>query len=156
MTKLTQFYLFVVYKFAHEQYFPIYNLQVMGTTIKMEPSSSTFFQDYSGSFSVDTIHSAIEDEDMTDFAPSTTATLEPQDRRRVFKIGVDFGTTFSAVAFVNPYEDSEQDFELLHRDEVKCIVNYPHDPSHYGGVRPEVPSEIWYTLIIFYVQRPFF
>lgn len=90
-----------------------------------------------------------QDEHMADVGSSISATLEPRDRKRVFKISVDFGTTFSAVAFVNPFEDEEDDFELLHRDEVKCILNYPYDPSHYGGVRSEVPSETWYVILVF-------
>jgi hypothetical protein len=83
---------------------------------------------------------------MTGAHASPAATMETQELKRVFKIAVDFGTTFSAVAFINPLESEVEASELMFSDQVKKIVNYPHDPSHYGAVRNEVPSETWYVL----------
>jgi hypothetical protein len=62
-------------------------------------------------------------------------------------VAVDFGTTFSSVAFTRLDENPSR--ENLHLRNVSCITRYPGDlPSAIFAwqYREEVPTELWYNL----------
>ncbi|ORY16547.1 Hsp70 family protein-like protein [Clohesyomyces aquaticus] len=59
-------------------------------------------------------------------------------------IAVDFGTTFSSVAYVRLEKDQNPEDVTL--DDVRCINNYPDYRPQPGvlDLRQDVPTEIWY------------
>jgi hypothetical protein len=92
--------------------------------------------------------------------PSTSPRLSPTDVNdgqspKRFIVAVDFGTTFSAVAFtaLRPGEPRE----LVEVDEIVCISNYPNSPSGVRGLKSEVPTESCYPRSAIYRDdRSFF
>lgn len=72
-------------------------------------------------------------------------------------IGVDFGTTFSSVAYTTVNKDSAKDPPRL--VDIKCISNYPdnrHVSNNIGqeSSREDVPTELWYNLAALKDGRP--
>jgi hypothetical protein len=68
------------------------------------------------------------------------------DDRRII-LAVDFGTTFSSVAYVR-LDGMTQD-TVLDLKNVNCITGYPGDrsvPREWGQLREDVPTELWYSL----------
>ncbi|KAK5562045.1 hypothetical protein LTR43_012360, partial [Exophiala xenobiotica] len=63
-----------------------------------------------------------------------------------FIVGVDFGTTFSAIAFLRV--ESETDKVLLTASDIRCIDHYPDKPPLMSAAAfkyvTTVPSESWY------------
>jgi hypothetical protein len=56
-------------------------------------------------------------------------------------IAIDFGTTFSSVAF--RVTDNKDRQGILYGDNIDCVGKFPKDPAGSEG-RKEVPSESWY------------
>ena len=56
-------------------------------------------------------------------------------------IAIDFGTTFSSVAF--RVTDNRDRQGILYGDNIDCVGKFPEDPAASEG-RKEVPSESWY------------
>ncbi|KAH7305654.1 hypothetical protein BKA65DRAFT_443255 [Rhexocercosporidium sp. MPI-PUGE-AT-0058] len=76
-----------------------------------------------------------------------TAGLTNEPKRRVpksrFKVGIDYGTTFSGVSYaVNKL--NEDDDSVLRSSDVKTIKNWPHEPT---GLAEQVPTESWYPAV---------
>jgi hypothetical protein len=72
---------------------------------------------------------------------------EPPPKRLI--IAVDFGTTFSSVAYA--LFDEATPRETLGLTDVKCVARYPDDRPPPGETfiwrpREDVPSELWYIL----------
>ena len=66
-----------------------------------------------------------------------------------FIVAVDFGTTFSSVAYARITKEMEDSGMALQSDDVKCISGYPHDPPLPDPrlvfhPREDVPTELWY------------
>nr|KAK5430735.1 hypothetical protein LTR18_011469 [Exophiala xenobiotica] len=63
-----------------------------------------------------------------------------------FIVGVDFGTIFSAIAFLRV--ESETDKVLLTASDIRCIDHYPDKPPLMSAAAfkyvTTVPSESWY------------
>ncbi|KAI9056206.1 hypothetical protein LZ554_001134 [Drepanopeziza brunnea f. sp. 'monogermtubi'] len=65
----------------------------------------------------------------------------PKKRPRKFVIGLDYGTTFTSVAYVaHAIDDKTPRFSSR---EVKNIINWPEDGN--GGARAQVPTEMFYS-----------
>lgn len=77
-------------------------------------------------------------------SPTTDVSNETGDARltKHYVIAVDFGTTFSAVAFAILRPGDER--ELVDVDEITCISNYPTSVSGLRGLKLEVPTEMCY------------
>jgi hypothetical protein len=58
-------------------------------------------------------------------------------------LAIDFGTTFSSVAFRRT-DDVDRRLELGPGD-IQCINRFPYDPSKYSVSREEVPTESCYS-----------
>lgn len=58
-------------------------------------------------------------------------------------LAIDFGTTFSSVAF-RKTDDVDRRLELGPRD-IQCINRFPYDPTKYSVSREEVPTESCYS-----------
>jgi len=70
-------------------------------------------------------------------------TMDDEHRRII--LAVDFGTTFSSVAYVR-LDGMIQD-TALDLENVNCITRYPGDRSALrDGPREDVPTELWYSL----------
>lgn len=72
-------------------------------------------------------------------------------------IAVDFGTTFSSVAYTTVNKDSARD--PLRLVDIKCISSYPdnrHVTNNHGleSSREDVPTELWYNLGVLKGGRP--
>jgi hypothetical protein len=65
-----------------------------------------------------------------------------------FIVGVDFGTTFSTIAFLRM--ESETDKDLLTASDIRCIDHYPDKPPLMQAAAfkdvTTVPSESWYIM----------
>ena len=59
-----------------------------------------------------------------------------------YVVSIDFGTTFSTVAFVKL--PSGQGGNSVSLDQIETIVNFPDEIMTDGTTRPEVPTESWY------------
>ncbi|KAL2068408.1 hypothetical protein VTL71DRAFT_16506 [Oculimacula yallundae] len=65
----------------------------------------------------------------------------PANLPRKFVVGLDYGTTFTSVAYVaHAIDDKTPRFTSK---EVKNIINWPEDGN--GGARAQVPTEMWYS-----------
>jgi hypothetical protein len=84
------------------------------------------------------------DQDLTLVQASNTSDAS-SDR---LVIAVDFGTTFSSVAYAR-IKANEPTTSLGLKD-IKCISNYPDDPLNTLGAsrerREDVPTELWYKV----------
>lgn len=71
-------------------------------------------------------------------ALSTSRLPSGRDQAKRFVIGVDYGTTFTSVAYiVRP-----PTYDGLHPGDVKTIKNWPYDNANSAA--EQVPSESWY------------
>ncbi|KAH7083967.1 hypothetical protein FB567DRAFT_581428 [Paraphoma chrysanthemicola] len=98
--------------------------------------------------------SSIDDVEMVDSheeegaisSESSTASSDPIDDTRNDRliISIDFGTTFSSVAYA-VVQNGQVASEVSIRD-VRCIGNYPgyEPPSGMTDIREDVPTELWY------------
>lgn len=70
---------------------------------------------------------------------------KPYDR---LILAVDFGTTFSSIAYARV--KAHEDPATLSLRDIKCISGYPDDPldtlSSGAGPRLDVPTELWYDV----------
>jgi hypothetical protein len=85
------------------------------------------------------VESETVDVDMAETDDVTTST--PSSKRK-FVIGVDYGTTFSAVSYVIVEPDSHR--RIPARSRIYNIRDFPGDPRHFHSTKTQVPSEIWY------------
>lgn len=81
-----------------------------------------------------------------EMAEAEPAPEEPSTR---LIVAVDFGTTFSSVAYARVSEKTPRDTVGI--TEVTCIARYPDDRPHPGVTfgwepREDVPTELWYRL----------
>jgi hypothetical protein len=64
------------------------------------------------------------------------------DGQSRFIVGVDFGTTFSSVAYARLSEATQG--TALRPEDVECITRYPDERSASWQPREDVPTELWY------------
>ncbi|KAK5062683.1 hypothetical protein LTR84_004756 [Exophiala bonariae] len=80
--------------------------------------------------------------------PSIAVITPPVDTPSKFIIAVDFGTTFSKVAFV--CVDPEMRTRLIGPDSIHCIDHYPDIPIGISAnaftTNTSIPTELWYPL----------
>lgn len=112
------------------------------------------------------VNHAIDDDDILDFQPNPSAPTQAaegtsisyvsntstrhKDRQyqrlgeKKFVIAVDFGTTFSSVAFA--CFDTDTDVRLINSQSIKCIDNYPDMPPSGPAIvlanNPATPTEL--------------
>ncbi|KAH7067280.1 hypothetical protein BKA63DRAFT_521873 [Paraphoma chrysanthemicola] len=86
---------------------------------------------------------------------SSTACSDPTDDTRDDRlvIAIDFGTTFSSVAYAVVRKGEVASEVSIH--DVRCIGNYPgyEPPSGMTDVREDVPTELWYDDTAFDLNR---
>jgi hypothetical protein len=90
-----------------------------------------------------------QDVEMDDMAHRGPGEVPEQSERLI--VAVDFGTTFSSVAYATVTSNRRK--ELITLKDVKCITNYPDDLQAtasdpiYGPskAREDVPTELWYS-----------
>jgi len=73
--------------------------------------------------------------------------MTTDDGNRRIILAVDFGTTFSSVAYVQLSGLTQDTTRRL--QQVKCITKYPGDrsaPRHGWQPREDTPTELWYSL----------
>ena len=68
--------------------------------------------------------------------------MQNSDDIRDFIIAIDFGTTFSSVAYLGYYDAKERGRAVA--ASVDCIDCYPYDPYDNAGCY-DVPTELWYS-----------
>jgi hypothetical protein len=68
-----------------------------------------------------------------------------QSGKRLFKVGIDYGTAYVAVAYaiVEPNVDSKS----ITPADLKIIQDYPDDPKIYGTLALQVPNISWYSQV---------
>lgn len=72
----------------------------------------------------------------------TDAEALPPPKLQNYIIGVDFGTTFSSIAYY-PYSTDEEKI-AVRASGIKIITNWPGDEDN-NGRSEQVPMEIWYS-----------
>jgi len=70
-------------------------------------------------------------------------------------IAIDFGTTYSAVAYLALDEREDEDTRHIHPGRIRFIQNYPNDRnfSFASDMKSEVPTEVMYPLNVKLVRR---
>ena len=74
------------------------------------------------------------------------------DETSRYIVAVDFGTTFSSVAYCRVTKAMKEEGSPLNLGKVQCIQNYPYDRPLPGTryrrePREDVPTELWYTTL---------
>jgi molecular chaperone DnaK (HSP70) len=87
---------------------------------------------------------------VTPTSSSDSSTAEPTpgpQTRTKFIIGLDYGTTFSSVSYIN--FDPANPPQILRGEQIKSVSNWPDVDSRASNIT-EVPSESWYLDNEFY------
>lgn len=68
--------------------------------------------------------------------------MQDSDDTRHFVVAIDFGTTFSSVAYVGYYNESQR--HRIGLQQIEIVDHYPYNP--FGSTQcQDVPTELWYS-----------